>query len=69
LKIYIKNQTDKRIDLCCGLDQELTLAPEGAAIIEVQDEDFIYIDQIEQPNGKDDEDWTEDWDEEAQHDD
>lgn len=65
MKIHIKNQTNKKIDLCCGLDQELTLAPEGAAIIEVQDEDFIYIDRIEQPNGKEDEDWTE----ELNHDD
>ena len=63
MKIYIKNQTDKKIELCCGLSQELTLAPEGAAIVEVQDEDFIYIDQIAQPNG--DEDWTE----ELNHDD
>jgi len=65
LKIYIKNQTGYKIGLCCGLNQELTLAPEGAAIIEVQDEDFIYIDQIAQPNGEEDEDWTE----ELNHDD
>ena len=64
MKTHIKNQTDKKIGLCCGLDQELTLAPEGAAIVEVQDEDFIYIDRIE-PNGKEDEDWTE----ELNHDD
>jgi hypothetical protein len=61
LKIHIKNQTGYKIGLC----QELTLAPEGAAIVEVQDEDFIYIDQIAQPNGEEDEDWTE----ELNHDD
>ena len=65
MKLHIRNQTDFKIDLCCGLDQELTLAPEGAAIVEVQDEDFIYIDQIAQPNGEEDEDWTE----ELNHDD
>jgi hypothetical protein len=45
LKIHIKNQTDKKIDLCCGLDQELTLRPEREATVEVQDGDYIYIDQ------------------------
>jgi antitoxin component of MazEF toxin-antitoxin module len=69
LKIHIKNQTGYKIDLCCGLAQELNLQPGQEATLEVQDEDFIYIDQIAQPNGEEDEDWTEDWDEEAQHDD
>lgn len=64
MKIYIKNQTGYKIDLCSGLNQELTLAPKGAATIETWDEDFIYIDRIE-PNGKEDEDWTE----ELNHDD
>jgi hypothetical protein len=45
LKIHIKNQTGYKIDLCCGLDQELTLRPEREATIEVQDGDYIYIDQ------------------------
>ena len=48
MKLHIRNQTDFKIDLCCGLDQELTLRPEREATVEVQDGDFIYIDQIEQ---------------------
>ena len=65
MKIYIKNQTGYKIDLCCGVDQELTLQPEQETTLEVQEEDYIYIDQIAQPNGEEDEDWTE----ELNHDD
>jgi len=44
-KLHIKNQTDKTIDICCGLDTEFTLSPEEETTIEVQDEDYFYIDQ------------------------
>ena len=66
MKIHIKNQTGYEINLCCGIDQELTLQPEEETTLEVQDEDYIYIDYIdwkEQLNG------NEDWAEELNHDD
>lgn len=43
LKIYIKNQTEKTIELCCGM-QEYTIKPDDQIVIEVQDEDCMYID-------------------------
>lgn len=46
MKIYLKNETDKLIDICCGADQEFTLQPDELKTVEVQDEDYFYIDQI-----------------------
>ena len=45
MKIHIKNQTDKIIDICCGLDQEIILLPEQKITVTVEEEDCIYIDQ------------------------
>ena len=47
MKIHIKNQTGYKIDLCCGVDQELTLQPEQETTLAVQEEDYIYIDQAD----------------------
>lgn len=46
MKIYLKNETDKLIDICCGADQEFTLEPGERMTVKVQDEDYFYIDQV-----------------------
>ena len=46
MKLYLKNETDKLIDICCGADYEFTLQPDELKTIEVQDEDYFYIDQV-----------------------
>lgn len=45
--IYIKNETDYKIDLCCGADQEFTLGPDESKTVRVQDRDYIYIDHAD----------------------
>jgi|LSQX01.1.fsa_nt_gb hypothetical protein len=45
-KLYIKNQTGKKIDLCVGLNGEFTLPPEGEMTVGIQDGDYFYIDQV-----------------------
>ena len=47
MKIYIKNQSDKTIDFCAGIDQEFTLSPGDEAPIKLQDSDVIYIDKAQ----------------------
>lgn len=44
MKIHIKNETNCKIDLCCGIDQEFTLEPKKMKTVEVQDGDYFYID-------------------------
>ncbi len=39
MKIYIKNETDKLIDICCEQDRELTLEPGNVKAVWVQDGD------------------------------
>jgi len=43
--IRIKNETNYKIDLCCGIDQEFTLEPDGMKAVKVQYGDYVYIDQ------------------------
>jgi len=44
--IYIKNETDYKVDLCCGADQEFTIAPGEVKKVEMGELDYIYIDQV-----------------------
>lgn len=51
-KLHIKNQTEKTIDICCGINTEFTLSPEEEITINVQDGDYFYIDQAIDPEEK-----------------
>ncbi len=44
--IYIKNESDCKIDLCCGLEQEFTLEPRESKAVNMEYGDYIYVDQV-----------------------
>ncbi len=47
MNLYIKNETNKTIDLAIGINQEVTLKPKENTVIEVKDKDIIYLDRVE----------------------
>lgn len=46
MKIHVKNQLSVSIQFCCG-NKEYELKPEQKVIVEVNDEDCLYLDQID----------------------
>lgn len=47
MKIYVKNQLNKGYDIqfCCG-SKEYKLKHEEEVIVEIQDEDILYLDIV-----------------------
>jgi len=45
VKLNIRNQLDGKIEFACG-DKEYELKPEQEITIEVEDEDYLYLDVV-----------------------
>lgn len=45
-KLTIKNLTDYAIDFVCGIKEEHTLGPNEEVEIEIEDGDYMYLDQV-----------------------
>ncbi len=46
MRLYIKNECARSIDICVGHATELTLEPYEEVRVAVSDEDYLYIDQV-----------------------
>lgn len=45
-KLTVKNQTEYAIDFVSGIKEEHTISPDQKVEIEVEDGDYMYLDQV-----------------------